>query len=333
MNTFKYGNKEYNFKEKTVKINDSYTRNIEFSEDKVTIIDIVYCEMGSPLAAADAPKEIQNAYKKYLKREEFLETCPEIMGFTALNLSEEDQSLILNNIQVSFEEIVNHHITLAFNIPKPNEDKTFNSVEVVGHCKGEDIECLVVEINGNRTREDGSIYHVTLSKKKDVENYMSNHILKTEEIKEINPITINPVWSFKELDPYYFIKKEMKAELLKYSPTNSCLKQVVKAVIRTEKGELVFGSNDINVELDSCPRVEKGCKTGEGYELCKKICKQKSHAEITAIQNAKKQGIDIKNGTLFLVGHTYCCENCLDGMKKAGLKKAFVLESEIEYDL
>lgn len=126
-------------------------------------------------------------------------------------------------------------------------------------------------------------------------------------------------------------------ELTNYRVANPCLKQSVKALIVTLQGEQIFGSNHINNIITSCPRVEQGCKTGEGYQLCKDICNQGAHAEVDAIIQAQKQNISITGGTLYLVNHYYCCENCLSSMKEAKLSRAIVLGDDgsvvKEYDL
>lgn len=119
--------------------------------------------------------------------------------------------------------------------------------------------------------------------------------------------------------------KVYKNKLDNYSPEKPCLKQSVKALIITKDGKEVYGANDIRNEVTVCPRVEKGCKTGEGYDLCKSVCNQNFHAEVSAIQNAKEKGIDIKGSTLYLVNHTYCCDNCIAKMKIAGIKEAHIL--------
>ncbi len=117
-------------------------------------------------------------------------------------------------------------------------------------------------------------------------------------------------------------------ELNQFKVLKPCVKQTVKALIVSADGQLTLGSNAINNDVDECPRVEKGCLTGEGYELCKSVCNQNEHAEVTAIQNAKKQNVDLKGATLYLTGHTYFCDNCTNAMREAGIKKAHCYDSD-----
>jgi len=93
-----------------------------------------------------------------------------------------------------------------------------------------------------------------------------------------------------------------------------CAKQETVAIIVNED-KIFIGSNWCESPQDSCPRKE--LPTGIGYELCKSVCHQKAHAEIDAIAKA---GEYAKGGTLFLLGHYYCCENCKAAMDKAGIK-------------
>lgn len=113
-------------------------------------------------------------------------------------------------------------------------------------------------------------------------------------------------------------------KLKNYKVLKPCLKQSVLALIISKDGDGVFGSNSINVSIESCPRSEAGFKTGEGYHLCKDICKQNAHAEVSAILKAKELNIDIKGSSLYLLNHTYCCDNCISSMKDAGLKDATI---------
>ena len=95
-----------------------------------------------------------------------------------------------------------------------------------------------------------------------------------------------------------------------------CKKQTTVAVIMKD-GQLVsIGTNEINADIKECPR--KGMETGVGYELCRDVCKQKNHAEVNACLKAGEQA---KGSTLFLIGHTYCCDNCKRVMKEYGVKE------------
>lgn len=126
------------------------------------------------------------------------------------------------------------------------------------------------------------------------------------------------------------IFSEEKRLLDSYVVDQPCVKQTVKALILSIDGEKTFGSNSIRNVVNACPRVTEGCITGEGYHLCKSVCNQNEHAEVTALQNAKANGINVKGGTVFITGHTYFCDNCQNKMREAGIKEAICLDSDVK---
>lgn len=122
--------------------------------------------------------------------------------------------------------------------------------------------------------------------------------------------------------------------LLAGTSLKPCVKQPVYAMIVTLQGQELYGANWMsNEEVTVCPRVELGCKTGEGYELCKDTCNQSFHAEVSAIRGAELEGYNLLGATLYLTGHTYCCDNCIAEMKRAGLSHAICLDSGKYYSL
>ena len=93
--------------------------------------------------------------------------------------------------------------------------------------------------------------------------------------------------------------------------SGKCAKQPVIAVIKSIKDEFYFGLNSCDAPQETCPRGDM--PSGEGYEMCKDICKQTNHAEVNACIFA---GESAKGATLYLIGHTYCCDHC----KKISIK-------------
>lgn len=98
-----------------------------------------------------------------------------------------------------------------------------------------------------------------------------------------------------------------------------CKKQTTIAIVMKDNQLISIGTNEINSDISECPR--KGMKTGEGYELCKSICKQNHHAEVDA---CLKAGERAKGATLYLIGHTYCCDNCKKIMDEHGILKTII---------
>lgn len=84
-----------------------------------------------------------------------------------------------------------------------------------------------------------------------------------------------------------------------------CAKQIVTATLISSCGKEFISTNWCESPQKVCPRLD--LPTGEGYELCRDICKQKGHAEINAINLA---GEFSKGSTIFLSGHHYACDKC-----------------------
>lgn len=71
---------------------------------------------------------------------------------------------LLQKFPPHFPEIIGHHITLVYGIPKPEQCPTsVADVRVVGWAKSVGIEAFVVEVNGSIEREDGFLFHITWS--------------------------------------------------------------------------------------------------------------------------------------------------------------------------
>jgi deoxycytidylate deaminase len=100
---------------------------------------------------------------------------------------------------------------------------------------------------------------------------------------------------------------------------NQCKKLTTVAVIMKHNQLISIGTNSIDYGISECAR--KDMPTGVGYELCKSICKQKYHAEVDA---CIKAGENAKGATLYLIGHTYCCDNCKKVMDEHGILNVIV---------
>lgn len=98
-----------------------------------------------------------------------------------------------------------------------------------------------------------------------------------------------------------------------------CKKQTAIAVIKTDI-EVYVGWNWCKNKVESCP--QEGMPTGQGYELCKSVCGQRFHAETDALNQA---GELAKGGTMYLYGHAYACDDCIEACKKAGIVKIVLL--------
>jgi len=100
---------------------------------------------------------------------------------------------------------------------------------------------------------------------------------------------------------------------------SKCVKQDVVAIIKN-RNKIFIGINSCNNPQFVCPR--DNMPSGIGYELCKSICRQTNHAEVNACINA---GEYASGATLYLIGHSYCCDDCLQIMKEYGIKEIIIL--------
>lgn len=87
-----------------------------------------------------------------------------------------------------------------------------------------------------------------------------------------------------------------------------CLKQKTRCVILRSDGTKYEATNLCRVDnLETCPREDLGCATGEGYALC-----GSTHAEANAAKLAAETSKF--KGEAFLYGHTWICKDCQDAL-------------------
>lgn len=104
-----------------------------------------------------------------------------------------------------------------------------------------------------------------------------------------------------------------------------CAKQIVTATLVTRTGRRYVGHNHRTASAPKeCPRGDM--PSGVGYDLCKDVCEQVSHAEVDAIFQAGAD--ESKGSTIYLEGHTYACNNCKSEANAAGVKDIVVVTSE-----
>lgn len=87
-----------------------------------------------------------------------------------------------------------------------------------------------------------------------------------------------------------------------------CAKTRVAAVLILADGSEFVGTNYCRNPQPVCPRAP-----GEGYEKCRSVCQQPAHAEVDAIMNALRSGIEVGHldgAEIFVQGHTHACESC-----------------------
>ena len=133
---------------------------------------------------------------------------------------------------------------------------------------------------------------------------MHKHLSKDEQIKRLSKMATDAV-----MDKGAFTK-------------NLCAKQTTIAIIVND-GKFWVGTNSCRSPQDECPR--DGMPTGVGYDKCREVCRQYNHAEVNACHLAGKGA---RGGTLYLIGHTYCCDSCQSVMNGSGIKNVIIVGME-----
>ena len=84
--------------------------------------------------------------------------------YTAYVLTGSSRKLLLEKFSPKFPDVVAHHVTV---IPPTSKEQRVlppeAELQVIGYASDESLEAVVVAVNGDSTRPDGVVYHVTLS--------------------------------------------------------------------------------------------------------------------------------------------------------------------------
>lgn len=114
--------------------------------------------------------------------------------YAAFVLLDESRRNLLSKFPPVHDDVIAHHITYQFGIPAPDTFRfpPVEKFEVVGYLENKLIQCVVVELDGNIYRKDGSVYHITISvnRKAGGKPVMSNSSLRHEGWNETEPFEI-----------------------------------------------------------------------------------------------------------------------------------------------
>lgn len=108
---------------------------------------------------------------------------------------------------------------------------------------------------------------------------------------------------------------------------STCAKVQVGAVVARSGWLLGWGNNTAIGEPASCPRVEAGFASGEGYHLCVKRCHQQGHAEVQALRAARSGWGSLEGADAYVWGHERVCEPCLTLMAIERIARVFLSSS------
>lgn len=116
-------------------------------------------------------------------------------SYIAFELDGKDRNHLLSIFPPKYPNVIAHHITYQFGVPKNSElpDQP-GDMNVIGYVDdGKSIEALVVEINGSVKRPDGGIYHITwsLDRSQGRKPVHSNNLIAEKGYEQIIPIRIS----------------------------------------------------------------------------------------------------------------------------------------------
>jgi 8-oxo-dGTP pyrophosphatase MutT (NUDIX family) len=83
--------------------------------------------------------------------------------YTAYVLTPAARAKLLEAFPPKFPDVIAHHATLKFGVPKDAEAPAPAELMAVGYANDESLEAVVVSVDGTTKRPDGSTYHITLS--------------------------------------------------------------------------------------------------------------------------------------------------------------------------
>lgn len=84
--------------------------------------------------------------------------------YTAYVLTNEAREVLQANFPPKYSKFIGHHVTINFGVPADAEVPEAAELKVVGRKdSGDGLEALVVSVNGETQRADGSTYHITWS--------------------------------------------------------------------------------------------------------------------------------------------------------------------------
>lgn len=118
------------------------------------------------------------------------------MSYAAYVLTPESRELILTRFPPRFSDVICHHVTERFGVPRTMKFMPQAAeIVVVGYACDVSLEALVVTVNGKTARPDGMVYHITLSldRSQGRKPADSNRLIASAGWNEVPPLAIEAV--------------------------------------------------------------------------------------------------------------------------------------------
>ena len=108
--------------------------------------------------------------------------------YSAYVLTDESRKKLLSLFPVAYPaRVVAHHVTVQFGNVSADDIPTGKDIKVVGTVdSGDGLQALVVSVDGEVDRQDGSVYHITWSLDNGYKPVDSNKIIKKLGYEEID---------------------------------------------------------------------------------------------------------------------------------------------------
>lgn len=118
-------------------------------------------------------------------------------GYQAYNLTESARESLLKTFPNRFNKIAAHHVTFKFGASETDPLPSMAKIIVVGYSFNENIECVVVSVNGSTQRPDGKTYHITLSHNNKAKPVDSNKLIEDKGyVKSLLTLELETVPTF-----------------------------------------------------------------------------------------------------------------------------------------
>ena len=126
---------------------------------------------------------------------------------------------------------------------------------------------------------------------------------------------------------------EIFKEARKVQKLSTDLRRPIGVIIAEDNEIIGRGSNQATLKLKwfnkwhkkHCLRKIFRVPKNGWYWFCPGCALSKNHAEMIALRNMTKQLDKDSDATLYILGHSYCCDNCLKHINKANIKNIKVL--------
>lgn len=121
-------------------------------------------------------------------------------GYLAYNLTKEARESLLKAFPNRFDKVIAHHVTFQFGVAESQPLPPKAKVIVVGYSFNNNIECVVVSVNGSTQRPDGKTYHITLSHNNKAKPVDSNKLIEDKGyVKYLESLELETIPTFNPL--------------------------------------------------------------------------------------------------------------------------------------